>query len=176
MLRMFEYLKGTMSLGILVQAHESDIALIIVALAADSDFANSVVDVALFFDISPFFSAVILAAAGTSIPDAFLSIKDAQKGNYEDALSNAFGSNIFNIFVALGLPVFVYALVYGPLPLEAGVEMERVKTLCMSLIGASIIAVGILSIPKELTRKHGWALLGIYATWATATVLPLAFS
>ncbi len=45
MLRTFEYLKGTMSLGILVQAHESDIPLVIVDLSADADFANSVTDV-----------------------------------------------------------------------------------------------------------------------------------
>jgi len=150
-------------------------ATLFLGIACDF-LAKAVVDVARYFDISPFFSAVILAAAGTSIPDALLSIKDAQKGNYEDALSNAFGSNIFNIFVALGLPVFVYTLINGPLPLEAGVDMERVKTLCMSLIGVSIIAVSILAFPGKLTRRHGGALLGIYGIWALGTVLPLAFS
>ena len=46
---------------------------------------------------------VIIAAAATSVPDTILSIKDARKGNYNDAISNALGSNIFDIcFAFLG--------------------------------------------------------------------------
>lgn len=145
----------------------------ILGLACDA-LARSVVDIASILDISPFFTAVILAAAGTSIPDMLLSVRDAQKGNYDDALSNAFGSNIFNIFVALGLPVLVFTLLYGPLPLTEGDDMDRVRTLCMSLIGVTFIAVGLLAIPKELKRRHGWALLAIYFGWAALSVLPLA--
>ena len=36
--------------------------------------------------------AIIIAAAATSVPDTILSVKDALKGNYNDAISNAFGS------------------------------------------------------------------------------------
>src|SRR5690606_36485356 len=43
------------------------------------------------------FVAVILASAATSVPDTILSMKDARKGNYDDAISNALGSNIFDI-------------------------------------------------------------------------------
>ena len=59
--------------------------------------------------------AVIIAAAATSVPDTILSIKDAKKGNYNDAISNALGSNIFDICFALGLPILLYTIFYGPI-------------------------------------------------------------
>ena len=59
------------------------------------------------------FVAVVLSAAATSVPDTIISIKDARKGNYDDAISNALGSNIFDIAFALGLPLMLYNLIYG---------------------------------------------------------------
>ena len=135
--------------------------------------ANAVLDVATALEISPFFSAVILAAAGTSIPDTLLSIRDAKKGNYEDALSNAFGSNIFNICIALGLPMLAFTLLNGPLPLTNEVEMGRVQELCVSLIIASGVTGLVLAGPRQLKFHHGLALLAIYLTWAAITVLPM---
>lgn len=62
--------------------------------------------------------ALIIAAAATSVPDTILSIKDAKKGNYNDAISNALGSNIFDICFALGLPILIYTLFYGPIIMD----------------------------------------------------------
>jgi cation:H+ antiporter len=46
------------------------------------------------------------------VPDTILSIKDARKGNYNDAISNGLGSNIFDICFALGLPILLYSIFY----------------------------------------------------------------
>ena len=62
--------------------------------------------------------AVIIAAAATSVPDTILSIKDAKKGNYNDAISNALGSNIFDICFALGLPILLYTIFHGPIVMD----------------------------------------------------------
>jgi len=62
--------------------------------------------------------AVIIAAAATSVPDTILSIKDARKGNYNDAISNALGSNIFDICFALGFPILLYTIFYGPIVMD----------------------------------------------------------
>ena len=62
--------------------------------------------------------AVIIAAAATSVPDTILSLKDAQKGNYNDAISNALGSNIFDICFALGFPILIYTMFYGPIIMD----------------------------------------------------------
>lgn len=46
-------------------------------------------------------------AAGTSIPDALGSISVAQAGEGDMAVSNAVGSNVFDICIGLGLPWFI---------------------------------------------------------------------
>lgn len=66
-----------------------------------------------------YFIAVILASAATSVPDTILSMKDARKGNYDDAVSNALGSNIFDVCFALGFPLFLYTIIYGPIHMSA---------------------------------------------------------
>lgn len=70
------------------------------------------------FDLPISIVAVIIAAAATSVPDTILSIKDARKGNYNDAISNALGSNIFDICFALGLPILLYTIFYGPIVMD----------------------------------------------------------
>ena len=43
----------------------------------------------------------VVIAAGTSVPDTALSVISAKKGHYDAAVSNVFGSNIFDICVCL---------------------------------------------------------------------------
>lgn len=49
--------------------------------------------------------ALIVIAAGTSIPDLFTSVSAAKKGYGSMAMSNALGSNIFDILIGLGVPL-----------------------------------------------------------------------
>merc|ERR1712072_142234 len=50
-------------------------------------------------------------AMGTSIPDALGSISVAQDGEGDMAVSNAVGSNVFDICIGLGLPWFIDLLI-----------------------------------------------------------------
>ena len=63
--------------------------------------------------INPLFIALVLVAAASSIPDTIISIKDGRKGNYDDALSNVLGSNIFDITISMGLPLAIYLMITG---------------------------------------------------------------
>ena len=65
--------------------------------------------------IAPYFIAVVLASAATSVPDTILSYRDAIAGQYDDAVANALGSNIFDICFALGFPLFAFTLFNGPI-------------------------------------------------------------
>jgi len=57
--------------------------------------------------------AFVVIAAGTSVPDMVLSIISAKKGNYDAAISNVFGSNIFDITVCLSVPILLALLLSG---------------------------------------------------------------
>ena len=108
------------------------------------------------------FVAVVLSAAATSVPDTILSMKDAKKGNYDDAVSNALGSNIFDIAFALGLPILLYNLIYGhsiKLPAEI---MDFTQEVWVFLLLATVLALAIMYFGKYFTRRKAWLLLGIY--------------
>lgn len=82
-------------------------------------------------NIPIYFVAVILASAATSVPDTILSMKDAKKGNYDDAVSNALGSNIFDVCFALGFPLFLFTIIYGPIHMnpETVVNISELRIL-----------------------------------------------
>jgi len=108
------------------------------------------------------FIAVVLSAAASSVPDTIISIKDAKKGNYDDAISNALGSNIFDISFALGLPLFLYTLIYGNIEMEAGIR-ELSTELWMFLLVTTILGAVIFNIGQRLNRKKAYIFLIIYA-------------
>lgn len=53
-------------------------------------------------------------AAGVSIPDALSSIAVIKEGYGDMAVSNAVGSNVFDILVCLGLPWFIQTGILHP--------------------------------------------------------------
>ncbi|KPL21409.1 MAG: hypothetical protein AMS23_09380 [Bacteroides sp. SM1_62] len=96
------------------------------------------------------FIAVILSAAASSVPDTVISVKDAKKGNYDDAISNALGSNIFDISFALGLPLLIYTLMYGPIEMEP-VVVELSTELWMFLLITTILGAILFNLGRKLT-------------------------
>ncbi len=146
-------------------------AAISVVGAACYGLAFAVVEAARALDVPLYFTTVILAAAATSVPDTALSIKDARSGHYDDAVSNALGSNIFDITVALGLPLMLFGLIHGDVHLasatgsSADVQILRVVLL---VITAAVLVIFLAG------RRMGWIkaalLLGLFGLWTTFIV------
>ncbi len=63
--------------------------------------------------IPSYIIAMTVTAIATSVPDTILSIKDAKINKFDDAITNVFGSNIFNISFCIGFPVLIYNLITG---------------------------------------------------------------
>jgi cation:H+ antiporter len=51
--------------------------------------------------------AATLVAFGTSLPELAVSVAAVKKQNYEMALGNVLGSNVFNTFLVIGLPALL---------------------------------------------------------------------
>ncbi len=111
--------------------------------------------------IHGYFVAVILAAAASSVPDTILSIKDANKGNYDDAVSNALGSNIFDICFALGAPLFLYTLMFGPIVMSPEITEHIVELRILLLILTAITFFIFLGF-KKMTKTMAYLLLFMY--------------
>lgn len=109
-----------------------------------------------------YFVSVILASAATSVPDTIISWKDAMKGNYDDAVANALGSNIFDICFALGLPLFLFTIINGPIIIN-GETLENIGQLRVLLLIITIVAFFVYLLPKAIKKSHGYFLISLYA-------------
>jgi cation:H+ antiporter len=108
------------------------------------------------------FVAVVLSAAATSVPDTIISVKDARKGNYDDAVSNALGSNIFDIAFALGFPILLYNLFYRSSMTLHWYVLKFTLEVWAFLLLATVLALVIMLTGKFFTRLKAFMLLGIY--------------
>lgn len=111
-----------------------------------------------------YFIAVVLASAATSVPDTILSMKDAQKGNYDDAVSNALGSNIFDVCFALGFPLFLFTIIYGPIEMSPE-TVQNVSELRILLFILTFIAFIIYISTSKLGSMSAFLLLLIYVAF-----------
>ncbi len=108
------------------------------------------------------FVAVVLSAAATSVPDTIISVKDARKGNFDDAVSNALGSNIFDIAFALGFPVLLYTLIYRENMVLNQDLLAFTQEVWVFLLLTTVLALAIMLIGKKFTKPKAYILLGIY--------------
>ena len=111
--------------------------------------------------IAPYFIAVVLASAATSVPDTILSYRDAVAGQYDDAVANALGSNIFDICFALGFPLFIFTLFNGPITMTPE-TLSNIAELQASLVLLTVIAFIIYFFNSGLGRIHAYFLLALY--------------
>jgi len=79
----------------------------------------------------------VVIAAGTSVPDTALSVISAKKGHYDAAVSNVFGSNIFDICVCLSIPILLALAMSGE---PTYIDLPQTG-LIWSLIGATLLAI-----------------------------------
>jgi cation:H+ antiporter len=120
--------------------------------------------------IEPYFTAVILAAAATSVPDTVLSVKDAVKGEYDDAVANAVGSNIFDITICLGIPLLLYGLIVGDVSLTASGASADVQVLRWVLLAVTACVLSIFLIGPNVGKGKAVALFSLYFLWTAFIV------
>jgi cation:H+ antiporter len=121
-----------------------------------------------------FFVAVIVAAAASSVPDTFLSIAAAQRGDDDGAVSNAFGSNVFDICVCLSIPLLVNCYLNGWQPIalsQNGEPLEGLFGLQVLLVTFTIITLLIMWRNLRLTAAKSWILVGLYGIFIAYAVL-----
>ena len=97
---------------------------------------------------------MIVVAIGTSMPEIFVSLKAAKKGFTDLAVSNAIGSNIFDILVAIGIP----------LSFRASTPVEQNIGFAAPFLLISVVFVFILiKRGNNITKKDSLILIGVYA-------------
>jgi Ca2+/Na+ antiporter len=125
-------------------------------------------------DIPLIFISVVLAAAASSIPDTMISIRDAKKGNYEDAFSNALGSNIFNISFALGFPLLLYTIIFQPITMDEKV-IEAATDIWFLLFVISTLTIIVFVAGKRFSLPKAMALIILYLVFMGFVVVEMLY-
>ncbi|KAF8773358.1 probable sodium/potassium/calcium exchanger CG1090 isoform X2 [Argiope bruennichi] len=110
-------------------------------------------------------------AAGASIPDAISSLIVVREGLGDMAVSNAVGSNVFDILLCLGLPWFLQTAVVSP----GSHIIVRSRGLTYSTITLLLTVVFLLLATHlnrwRLDKKYGGILLAWYGIFMVVAVL-----
>ncbi len=125
--------------------------------------SNFVVDASIYLagkiGINEKVIGLTIVAFGTSLPELITSLTATKKGEFDIAIGNVIGSNIFNIGVVLGFPITFIKEV-------TNINISGVDILLM-LLSATLLCFFALK-KKKITKVHGCiflALLIIYYTY-----------
>lgn len=83
------------------------ICSIIIVQASDLVVDNAVI-LSSLLGISTKVITMTIVVIGTSLPEMTMTVISAKKGEFDIALGNIIGTNIFNIGVVLGIPIMIY--------------------------------------------------------------------
>lgn len=109
-------------------------------------------------------------AAGTSIPDALSSIAVAKDGLADMAVANAVGSNVFDIWLGLGLPWLCYLSWQSP----SYILVNTTELVPSSLILAGVLVLYYGSVATNgfrLTVKMGYVFMATYCLYALYSII-----
>lgn len=111
-----------------------------------------------------------VSAAGTSLPNYIASKVAASEGFGNQAVSNAFGSNTFNLMIGLGLPWLLYISANGFKPYH-GLRNEGIIESILILAGVlATFVVMMLQSNFVIYRWHGLFFLGLYVTYVAFAI------
>jgi len=133
---------------------------------------DQVIVIAGLLHINPTFLALTVVAAGTSVPDMIGSMVVAKQGRGDMAVSNAVGSNVFNILFGLGIP-WLLVLLFSKDSVVVGTANLTSSVL---LLLATVIAIIFLLVVRKwrIGQKSGLVLIALYIAYCIYVAFTVA--
>lgn len=133
---------------------------------------DRVIVIADIMNINATFLALSVLAAGTSLPDLIGSIIVAKQGRGDMAVSNAVGSNIFDVLFCLGFPWALYLVIN---PGSITVSNANLASSIL-LLFATVVAILFLLIIRNwrIGHKSGLILIGLYIAYCVYIAMTVA--
>ena len=131
---------------------------ILLIWSADA-FTDNGAKIANIFKISPLIIGILIFGFGTSAPEMLVSGLAAFEGHPELSVGNAFGSNILNIALVLGVTAMI-------MPIK--IELKVIKKEWLYLMFTTLIA-GLLVWDRHLGVMDGTILFGLLAVFLLYT-------
>ncbi|MBN1638640.1 MAG: calcium/sodium antiporter [Ignavibacteriales bacterium] len=117
----------------------------------------SAVEVARLLNISDRIIALTIVSVGTSLPELATSIVAAKKRNTDIAIGNIVGSNIFNVFLILGVSSTVY-----PVMVSQESNLDMLLNIFISLLLFIFIFTGK---GRRIDRWEGGLFVALYVIY-----------
>ncbi|MBO4699162.1 calcium/sodium antiporter [bacterium] len=134
-----------------IQAVVLIVSLFVLAWSADK-FVDGSCGLAKYFGISPFLIGMVIVGFGTSAPEMLVSATSALEGSPSIALGNAYGSNIANIALILGV-----AAIVNPIKVDKSLLKKELPFLLFT-----IPLTVLLILDGEISRIDAVILLAVF--------------
>jgi cation:H+ antiporter len=112
-----------------------------------------------------FFGAVALAGA-TSLPEISTVVAAVRLGRYEMALSDIFGTNLFNVLI-----LFFADLLYAGPPVLSEVGAFAAVGALLAIVLTALFLAGMLERRDRTVLRMGWDSLGAIAVYAAGLIV-----
>lgn len=127
------------------------VGLVVLVWSADR-FVDGAAGVARHLGLPPLLIGMVIIGFGTSAPEIVVSAFSAAGGNVGLALGNAYGSNISNIALILGVAALI-----RPITVDSGILRRELPVLA----GVTLLATYQL-LDRSLSRGDAWFLLAVF--------------
>jgi cation:H+ antiporter len=122
---------------------------------------DNAVLIARSWGVSETLISVTVVALGTSLPEVATTLSAARHKQWDMALGNVIGSNIFNILFVLGLTAAIRPIAF---PVEALADLFVV-------MGITIVLFSFMALSRKTSRMGGLVLLLIYFGYVAYVVV-----
>ena len=130
------------------------VALLVIAVGVEG-LVRAALSLGAIFDTPSFLWGLTVIAAGTSLPDAFVSIRAARNDDSVTSLTNVLGSNTFNLLVAIPIGVLLAG--------SATINFLAAIPTMGFLAFATLVFIVFTRTDLELTDREAYGFLGLYA-------------
>ena len=123
---------------------------------------DSAVKIAMIFNVSKKLIALTIVSVGTSLPELAASIIAAKKGQTDIAVGNVIGSNIFNIFLIMGMSGMIAPVNYN----------FKFNFDIVVLLYATLLPIGIACVGRRyfIDKYNALILIASYVTYVVYSI------
>lgn len=157
--------KNTEKMEVKYESLPITIIILILSIVLISLSSNIIVDnavkIAESLHISEKLITMTAIVIGTSLPEMFMTVSSARKGEFDMAIGNIIGTNIFNICIVLGLPVTIY----GDISL-ANFSMIDIVAVFLTSLDLYLFARS----ERTISKAEGLTMLLIFAVYYISVI------
>lgn len=131
------------------------LSILVIVFSSDL-IVNNAIRLAENLNISEKIVTMVAIVIGTSLPELVMTVTAAKKNEFEMAIGNIIGTNIFNICIVLGLPIAIF----GDLKLT---NFNIIDILALFL-SSGLLYIFAKS-EKEITKKEGIIMMLVFLSY-----------